>query len=203
MKTLLTAVLSALLLPAVPAHSASLGSAWRQASAETDAARTLRIAKNASDRAYRLGMDLEMMRRSAGEAKAVLGQVPGDPRRAERLEFLLKFLEDAYAAQGDSASYILDKVVWLKYELGKPENPELPAVARELVARVKTADAAAQALRAEVDALGAAVAAEPAAGERAAWLSARLAESAARMEKYSAYLVEKAAVLAGSGAAAS
>ncbi|MBI2362660.1 MAG: hypothetical protein HYV15_04690 [Elusimicrobia bacterium] len=94
-------------------------------------------------------------------------------------------------------------MVWLKYELGKPENPELPAVARELVARVKTADAAAKALRTEVDALGAAVAAEPGAGERAAWLSGRLGESAARMEAFSAYLVEKAEVLAGSGAAAS
>ena len=199
MKLIVAAVLSSFLFSAAPAHAASLGSAWRAASAETDAARTLRIAKNASDRAYRLGMDLEMMRRSAGEAKAVLGQVAADPRRAERLEFLLKFLEDAYAAQGDSDSYILDKVLWLKYELGKPENPELPAVARELVARVKTADAASQTLRAEVDALAAAVAAEPAAGERAAWLSGRLAESAARMEKYSAYLVEKAAVLDKAG----
>lgn len=196
MRLLALAVLSFPLLFPLTVQAGTLGSAWKAASEETDAARTLRMARSASDRAYRLDMDLKMLRRSAAEAAAVLEQAKADPARRERLEFLLKFLGDAYPVQGDSASYVLDKVLWLKYELGKPSAPELPAVAAELVARIKAADATARTLRGDVDALKAALDAAPAAaGERALWLAGQLADSAARLDKYTAYMVEKAAVL--------
>ncbi|TBR21224.1 hypothetical protein EPO15_10805 [bacterium] len=190
------AALSFVLLLPLTSHARTLGSAWKTASEETDAARTLRMARNASDRAYRLDMDLQMLRRSVTEAKDVLAQAAADPARRERLEFLLKFLGDAYPVQGDSASYVLDKVLWLKYELGKPAAPELPAVAAELVARIKLADASSRALRQDVDALKAALDAAPAAaGERSLWLAGQLADSAARLDVYTAYVVEKAKVL--------
>lgn len=196
MRLLALALLSSFSLFPLNAHARTLGFAWKAAAEETDAARTLRIARNASDRAYRLDMDLQMLRRSVTEAKDVLAQAKNDPARRERLEFLLKFLGDAYPVQGDSASYVVDKVLWLKYELGKPAAPELPSVVSELVARVKTADAASRALRADVDSLKAALDAAPAAaGERSLWLGGHLAGSAARLDVYTAYMLEKAKVL--------
>ena len=180
-------------IEALRADGAKVGSF---AIGDSDPARVLRIARGTSDRAYRLGMDLLMMRRTAAETQGVLAAAKTDPARRERLEFLLKFLLDAYPVQGDSASYLLDKVLYLKHELPAPSQPELGETVRAIVARVRAADAAAKALRADVDALAAAVSADPAAaGERSVWLSGSLAESAARMEAYSAYLLPRAELL--------
>ena len=193
MRLVLPAVLSLSVFSPLSAQARTLGSAWTLAAEETDAARTLRIARAASDRAYRLGMDLKLLKRSVAEAADVLAQSKTDPARRERLEFLLKFILDAYPVQGEAASYVLDKVLWLKYELGKPSHPELPAVTAELLARIKAADASARALRADVDGLKTAV--DAAAGERARWLMEHTADSAARLDVYTAYVVEKAKVL--------
>lgn len=186
------AVVSLLVLASVPVKALSLGAAWAKASADTDADRALRGARRASDRAYRLTNDLQMMSRTVAEARTEAASLPA---RRERLEFLLKFLGDAYPVQGDAAAYVLDTVVWLKYELGKPANPEFPAALKELVARVKASDDATQALKADVDALKAAVAAAPESGEKAIWLAERLAAYAAQQAEYSKHIRERAAVL--------
>jgi hypothetical protein len=191
MKALALAALSvSVLVPA--ARAVTLQSAWTRAAEETEAARTLRVARSASDKAYRLNSDVAMLSRSVAETKAEAAALPA---RLERVEFLLKFVMDAYPVQGDAASYLLDKVLWLKYELGKPAHPELPAAVKELVGRIRASDDATQALKADVDALAAAVAASPAAGEKAKWLAERLAEQAAAQAKYSSYLREKTSVL--------
>ncbi|MBI3297805.1 MAG: hypothetical protein HYZ75_06565 [Elusimicrobia bacterium] len=193
---------------AVPAQARSmeslkaLGARFSAASAvlpkelgDQDPARALRYARLGSDRAYRLGMDLQMMRRTAAEASTVLAEVATDPARRERLEFLLKFLLDAYPVQGDGASYVMDKALWLKYEIAAPVAPELREAVIALVERFQAADAATKALRADVDALAAAVKAAPAAGERSVWLSEGLADSAGRQEAYSAYALPKVELL--------
>ena len=60
---------------------------------------------------------------------------------------------------------------------------------------MKASDDATQALKADVDALAAAVKASPAAGEKAQWLAERLAEQAAAQANYSKYLRERTTVL--------
>lgn len=203
MKASFFVVLALLALSGIPAQAGSIESLRAQGAritsfsvADSDPARALRIARGTSDRAYRLGMDLLMMRRTVAETQAVLAAAKTDPARRERLEFLLKFLLDAYPVQGDSAAFILDKVLYLKYELSAPPAPEMSEAVRAIVTRVRTADQSTKALRADVDALAAAVNADPAAaGERAVWLSGSLAESAARMEAYSAYLLPRAELL--------
>lgn len=202
MKASFIVVLSLIVLSGIPAKAGSLESLRAQGAkiewslGDPDPVRALRIARSTSDRAYRLGMDLLMMRRTVAETQAVLAAAKTDPARRERLEFLLKFLLDAYPVQGDSASYILDKVLYLKYEIPASPTAEMTEAVRAVVARVRTADESAKALRADVDALAAAVNAEAqTAGERSVWMSASLAEAAARMETYSAYVLPRAELL--------
>ena len=206
MKAKLILLASFAVLSASPAKSANLEAVRARAAAfeaavpplppsdDDEAQRSLRMAQRASDRAYRLVVDLGMMSRTAAEAKAELAALRTDPARKDKVEYLLKFLVDAYPVQGDGAAFILDKVLWLKYQAGKPAAPGYGEAVAALVERVRASDDATKALRAAVDELKAGVGAP--AGERSVWLAGRLAEMAQQQETYSAYLRGKTDILA-------
>lgn len=209
MKAKLIALASLLVMSGSPARAAGLEALRARAAAfgagvppaltpeDDEAQRNLRIARRASERAYRLVMDLGLMSRTAAEAKAELAALRTDPARKDKVEHLLMFLTDAYPVQGDGASSLLNWVLGLKYEMGKPAAPGFEEAVAALVERVRASDEATKALRAAADELNAGVVSQAAAaGERSVWLADRLAVMAQQQETYSAYLRGKTDILA-------
>ncbi|MFA5138102.1 MAG: hypothetical protein WC728_02630 [Elusimicrobiota bacterium] len=158
-----------------------------------DPAAALRVAKRGVDQNYRLEMDYGMLHNTAAEVKTELSGSP----KAERVEYLMKFLSDALPVEGDKMQRLANSVDYLSYEMPAKPDAELKQAVKDLDAgmgrtleSVRGFEAKANALKAAVTQAGSAL------GERTPWLAEKLVEDAAAGTKYFDYYRQRMAKIA-------
>lgn len=209
-------VVFAALAAAIPSFAASAPEALRRSGAllqdrlsatgfaaaaeESERDRSLRLTRKAADKAYRTAAELAMLERTAAELSGELDALErgaADQARRDRVERLLGFLTDALPPQADSLNWVAGILIHLKYEGPADTDAEFIAAIRALDERIVAADEAGKKVVAAIAANHGRDAALAAAGERARWLSGRLAEYAEDYAAYSDDVRKRSSALAG------